>query len=75
MCYAWLLSLLQFSVLRHKKDVWQLGIAMMFQTSTSFQNIKTTFVQQPIVKLVLNHLDPKEEEKFVNANNTIEKTW
>jgi hypothetical protein len=47
---------------------------MMFQTSTSFQNIKTTFVQQPIVKLVLNHLDPKEEEKFVNANNTIEKT-
>jgi hypothetical protein len=47
---------------------------MMFQTSTSFQNIKTTFVQQPIVKLVLNHLDHREEEEFVNANNTIENT-
>jgi len=47
---------------------------MMFQTSTSFQNIKTNFVQQPIVKLVLNHLDDREEEEFVNANNTIENT-
>ncbi len=48
---------------------------MMFQTSTFFQNIKTTLVQQPIVKLVLNHLDPREEEEFVNASNTIEKIW
>ncbi len=47
---------------------------MMFQTSTSLQHIKTILVQQPIVKLVLNHLDLREEEKFVNANNTIEKT-
>ncbi len=70
-----MLFLFQFSILRHKKDVWQLNIVMMFQTSTSFQNIKTTFVQQPIVKLVLNHLDHREEEEFVNANNTIENTW
>jgi len=46
----------------------------MFQTSTSSQNIRIGYIQQPIAKLVLGHL-VLEEEEFVNIDSTIEKTW
>ncbi len=45
-------------------------IAMMFWMSTFLQNIRTSFVQQPIVELFLGHLTLEEREELVDANNT-----
>jgi hypothetical protein len=36
------------------------NIVMMFLMSTSSQNIKISYVQQPIVELVWSHLAQKE---------------
>jgi len=40
--------------------------------STFFQNIQISYVQQPIVKLVLGHLTLDEKE-CVNVNNSLQK--
>jgi hypothetical protein len=49
-----------------KKNVWQLNITTMFQTFTSSLNTRISFVQQPIVEIVLDHLVlDEEEEEFI----------
>jgi hypothetical protein len=55
--------LISFNVLRHKKDVWQFNMVMVFWMSNSSKNVGTIFVGQPIAKLFINHLVPKEEEE------------
>lgn len=45
----------------------------MFQTFTSSQNIGPSFVWQSIIELVEGHLALKEEEEFVNVDNTTKK--
>jgi len=67
------INIISMSIQWHKRDVQQLNIAMMFWMSTFLGNIRTSFVQQPIVELFLGHLTLKEREEFVNANSTKEK--
>jgi hypothetical protein len=56
-----------------KKNVWQLNIATMFQTFTSSLNTRISFVQQPIVEIVLDHLVLDEEEEEFIMKITLKK--
>jgi hypothetical protein len=76
MCYAWMLSLFRYGVLRCKK---RFGKSILLQYSRppplSSQNIETCFIQQPIVELVLHHLFSKKKNKFGHVNNITKETW
>jgi hypothetical protein len=67
------INIISMSIQWHKRDVQQLNIAMMFWMSTFLRNIRTSFVQQPIVEPFLGHLTLEERQEFVNANSTKEK--
>jgi len=56
-----------------KKNVWQLNIATMFQTFTSSLNTRISFVQQPNVEIVLDHLVLDEEEEEFIMKITLKK--
>jgi len=56
-----------------KKNVWQLNITTMFQTFTSSLNTRISFVQQPNVEIVLDHLVLDEEEEEFIMKITLKK--